>query len=426
VEAAAKSLAEALTAANPRGVKGDLVINPCSFVRRMGVDGLGIGGAPTIERPVYAADEHAGQRHAVVDVPAYGFVHLAPGKSAPRDKKTLLLAEEGVLRNEFFEAIINPTTGSLAAIHEYKSRGNRLSQQVALRLPAPKQRPGDTHRDPDEAALYSVMAADAIETTIATTALGEIVTRGRLLDLNGNKLAGFTQTYRLWRGSRVLHVHVELDPAEEPKADPWNSYYCLRFAWADEFAELFRTVNETRQAVSEKRFESPHYVDISDEKTSTTILAGGLPFHRRHDERMLDTLLITRGERERRFRFGIGVDLAHPLHEAIGVLLPPVVVPGVPQPASGNSGWLLHLNARNVVATSVAPVVESGNTAGVQLRLLETAGRPANLSVSAFRPIKSASTVDFLGQPLTECRIEEGKLKLDLSAHEWVQVVARW
>jgi len=107
-------------------------------------------------------------------------------------------------------------------------------------------------------------------------------------------------------------------------------------------------------------------------------------------------------------------------------LLPPVVVPGVPQPASGNSGWLLHLNARNVVATSVTPVVESGNTAGVQLRLLETAGRPANLSVSAFRPIKSASTVDFLGQPLTECRIEEGKLKLDLSAHEWVQVVARW
>jgi hypothetical protein len=62
----------------------------------------------------------------------------------------------------------------------------------------------------------------------------------------------------------------------------------------------------------------------------------------------------------------------------------------------------------------------------MQMRLLETAGRPANLAVSAFRPIKSGSTVDFLGQPLTECRIEEGKFKLDLSAHEWVQVVARW
>ena len=130
--------------------------------------------------------------------------------------------------------------GSLGAIHEYKSRGNRLSQQIALRMAGPKQKPGDTYRDPDEAAVYSVMAADSLETTIATTTLGEIVARGRLLDQNGNRLAGFTQRYRLWRGSRVLHVEVELDPGEEPKADPWNSYYCVRLAWADELADFNR------------------------------------------------------------------------------------------------------------------------------------------------------------------------------------------
>jgi alpha-mannosidase len=169
------------------------------------------------------------------------------------------------------------------------------------------------------------MAADSLETTIATTTLGEIVTRGRLLDQNGNRLAGFTQRYRLWRGCRVLHVEVELDPAEEPKADPWNSYYCVRVAWADELAELFRTVNETRQTVTEQRFESPHYVELTSEKQSTTLLTGGLTFHRRHSDAMLDTLLITRGERERKFRFGIGVDLPHPLHEAIGLLSPPSV-----------------------------------------------------------------------------------------------------
>ena len=197
-----------------------------------------MSGLPTIERPVYAADEHQGVQHAVVDVPAFGFVHFTPGNQLSRDKKAKLLAEDGVLRNEFFEAVINPTTGSLAAIHEYKSRGNRLSQQLALRLPGAKQKPGDSYRDPDESAVYSVMAADSVETTIATTTLGEIVTRGRLLDLNGNRLAGFVQTYRLWRGSRVLHVEVELDPAEEPRADPWNSYYCCRFAWPDELAEL--------------------------------------------------------------------------------------------------------------------------------------------------------------------------------------------
>jgi len=230
----------------------------------------------------------------------------------------------------------------------------------------------------------------------------------------------------LWRGSRVLHVEVELDPAEEPKADPWNSYYCCRFAWSDEAAELFRTVNETRQPVGEKRFESPHYIDITDEKHSTTILTGGLAFHRRHEDRMLDTLLITRGERERKFRLGIGVDLSHPLHDALGILTPPIVVPSVPQPASGNSGWLLHLSSRNVIATSFTPLEEGGRITGFRIRLLETAGRPANLALTAFRPVRSAGTVDFIGNPLADLKVEESKIKLDLSAHEWVEVLARW
>jgi alpha-mannosidase len=426
LEAAKVRLAEELSAANPNGPKGPLILNPCSFIRRIGVEGLDLAGLPTIERPVYAADDGQGGKQAVVDVPAFGFVHLTPGKTASRDKKTLLLAEDNLLRNEFFEAIINPTTGSLAAIHEYKSRGNRLSQQLALRSPGPKQKPGDTYRDPDESAIYSVMAADSIETTIATTALGEIVARGRLLDQNGNKLAGFVQTYRLWRGSRVLHVEIELDPSDEPKADPWNSYYCARFAWPDEMAELFRTVNETRQAVTEKKFESPQYIEIVGAKDSTTILTGGLPFHRRQEERMLDTLLVTRGERQRKFRLGIGVDLNHPQHEALGLLVPPVVVPHVPQPKSGSSGWLLHLSSRNVIATSLLPLADGSRVIGLRVRLLETGGRPANLAVSAFRPIKSAVTVDFSGHELSQCPVEEGKAKLDLSAHEWAEVHLRF
>ena len=425
-ESAAASLAAALTAANPSGPKGTLILNPASFIRRAGVEELALEGMPTIERPVYAAEQAAGGLRAVVDVPAFGFVHIAAGQPAAKEKKPIVLAADNTLRNEFFEAIINPTTGSLASIHEYQTRGNRLSQQLALRSPGAKQKPGDTYRDPDEAADYSVMAADSVKTSIATTTLGEIVTRGRLLDPNGNRLAGFTQRYRLWRGSRVLHVEVELDPAEEPKADPWNSYYCIRLAWADEMAELFRTVNETRQAVTEKRFESPLYIDLVGEKQNTTILTGGLTFHQRQGPSRLDTPLIVRGERERKFSFGIGVDLAHPLHEALGLLAPPMLVPSVPQPASGSSGWLLHLSARNVIATSLAPLVEGDRVAGFRARLLETAGRPANLVVSAFREIRSAMTVDFLGQKVADCGIDGGKLKLDLAAHEWAEVVAHW
>jgi len=425
-EAAARELAAALAAAKPNAPRGTLVINPCSFVRRMGVEGLQISGLPAVERPVYAADEQRGIKHAVVDVPAFGFVHLTPGPAAAGDSKTPLLADEGVLRNEFFEAVINPTTGSLAAIRDYKSRTNRLSQQLALRGAAARQKPGDTHRDGDDAAVYTVMAADSMETTIATRTLGEIIARGRLLTLTGTPVATFVQTYRVWRGSRVLHVEIELNPTEEPLSDPWNSYYCCRFAWSSDLVDLYRSVNETRHRTEEKRFESPHYIELTDEKISTTILTGGLAQHRRHEERMLDTLLITRGESRRCFRLGIGADVAYPLQEAIGLLMPPAVLHDVPQPPSGNSGWLVHLSSRNVIATSVRPLVEDGRVAGLALRLLEIAGRPANLAISTFRPLKTAETVDFLGATLASLPIEEGKARLDLAASEWTEVYVRW
>jgi hypothetical protein len=114
------------------------------------------------------------------------------------------------------------------------------------------------------------------------------------------------------------------------------------------------------------------------------------------------------------------------MHEAIGILTPPVVVRDVPQPSSGATGWLLHLSSRNVIATTLLPLLENGKVAGFRARLLETVGRPANLVVSAFHSIKSAATVDFRGNNLAELNIDDGKIKLDLAAHEWTEIVARW
>jgi len=404
---------------------GTLVINPASHVRRQGIDVSSLKGLPAVAKPVYAAAEASGVKFAVADIPGSGFVWLSPAERPTRESKPLLLAENGVLRNEFFEAVINPTTGTLSAIHEYKSRGNRMSQQLALRMPGAKQKPGETYRDPDESATYSVMAADEVLTTVSTTAFGEVIARGRLLDLNGNELAGFRQTYRIWRGSRILEVEVELDPHEEPRADPWNSYYCARFAWADETAEIFRTVHQTRQQATVKQFEAPHYIDLVTEKNNTTILTGGLPFHRRHEFRMLDSLLITRGERQRKFKFGIGVDLSHPLHDAIALMTPKVSLK-TPSPSTGSSGWLLHIDARNVIATAREPVIEAGAVVGLRTRLLETVGRGATTTISCFRGFKSAEKVDPAGNVIGSCEVSDGKLRVDVAAHEWVEVVARF
>jgi len=63
-------------------------------------------------------------------------------------------------------------------------------------------------------------------------------------------------------------------------------------------------------------------VEIVSGESRTAVLTGGLPYHRVVGDRMLDSLLVVRGERQRKFLLGIGVDLAHPIHEAIALLGP--------------------------------------------------------------------------------------------------------
>ena len=120
-----------------------------------------------------------------------------------------------------------------------------------------------------------------------------------------------------------------------PGDDPWESYYACRFAWSDDTAELWRGVNELRERAEAKRLEAPLYIDIDEGGPNVVLLTGGLPFHRRTDPRMLDSLLIVRGERSRSFELGIGIDVKYPLPEAMALLTPPTMVPRATGPPVG-------------------------------------------------------------------------------------------
>jgi alpha-mannosidase len=186
-------------------------------------------------------------------------------------------------------------------------------------------------------------------------------------------------------------------------------------------------VNASRYSSSAKRFESPLYIELDDGAARTTILTGGLPYHRRQGPRMLDTLLVVRGERQRRFQLGIGIDLKHPLQEALGAVTPSTVLhQSAAPPAPADSGWLFHIDARNVTATHWEPLVEENTVRGVRVRLQETGGRPAQTGLRCFRSVQTARQTDFLGQPIDDCQIEEGRVRIQLAAHQWVQVEARW
>lgn len=405
----------------PKGeAAGVLVFNPMSFVRRTSVPTTSLPHPPKVERPVYAAvgGENAA---ATVDIAGTGFVWLAPASASANTPAEPVLAAEGrILRNEFFEARINEKTGGLASIVDFKSRGTRLSQQLALRYAD-----SSTSAAGDRGARYSTMIAESVSVQVETPICGRIQSRGKLVNEHETEVATFSQTFTVWRGSRVLTIEIELEPKEQLRPDPWSSYFASRFAWSDAAAELFFSSQELRQPTRAKTIEAPYFVEIEGMNGSTTLFTGGCPYHQRIDSTFLDSLLIVSGESARRFRLGVGIDVPYPLHEAKSFIAPPMSVPsrGAPkQPA----GWFLHLDCRNVIATSVEPILKDGGFVGERLRLLEIAGRPASLGVSCHRSIREARRYDLLGNSLSDCLIEKGAAKIEIQPNEWVEMEVRW
>ena len=185
-------------------------------------------------------------------MPPLGFAWVGEGSAAVAPFRGKPLAKENVLGNEFFEATISRTTGGIQSIYSFRQRGNQLSQQVAFRLPDSPPEPGSNWHAPQK-TNYSTMRAESVEVVAASPVFGEIVSHGALIDADGRRLAGFRQSNKLWAGSRVLVIDIELDQVEEPRAEPWNSYYAVRFAWPDESADLWRGVSLGRQRTDAAR-----------------------------------------------------------------------------------------------------------------------------------------------------------------------------
>jgi alpha-mannosidase len=402
--------------------RGYLALNPSSNVRRMYLQLPELDGLPTVEKPVYAADGTQESKRVVVDVPPMGFAWITGGAAPKTNKRNAKnLAEDDRLFNEFFEARVDSKTGAVKALYDYERRGNRLSQQIVFR--SPKLDPSQQ----GDAAHYSVMAADRVSVTASNAAFGEITSEGRLVDRAGNRLATFRQRTQVWRGSRVLRLKIEVQPQREPTGDPWNCYYACRFAWPTQAANLWRGMNQLRERAEAKRFEAPSYIEVDETNHQITIFPLGLPYHRRTDFRMLDSLLIVPGEQARSFELGVGVNVKYPLQESVNSLAPqPVVARTASTPQAGTCSWLFHISSRNVLATHWEPEMVDDAMVGFRVRLLETSGRHAEAKLQSYRPVSSARLVDFAGETKGDCRVEEGAISFELTANQWLELVAHW
>jgi alpha-mannosidase len=426
-------LKELLLAGGTKDRQGCLVLNPWSFPRQALVpwpEGHPLPSPNGLIREIGSLESGPG---VIVEVPAMGFAWVGPGspesQGQPRAKRGLFgflggrkteppMVERDTLRNEFMEVRLNRVTGSIRTVRSYSSGANALAQELALRFPTPEG-PG-AEGDPER--FYTIMACDSFQVTSSGPLVAEVVTQGRLVARSGRTVAHYEQRYRLWQTRPWLELDIRLEPVELPQGDPWRNYYCVRFAWADATSSIYSGVGWTYQKFEGDRIESPYYVDIRSENSSFTILSGGLPFHRSIDVRKMDTLLIVKGEKARKFRIGIGVNLSHPAEAAMDFLAPPLpMFSQVAQPKL-TSGWFFHVGARNVLATSWHGTYTEEKQIRLTTRLLETEGRRGTLRLRCFRNPLTAKKVTLAGEPICDLPVEGDTTRVAIEPFEWCQV----
>lgn len=397
---AAEGLASRLVARGPADSPGWLLLNPCAFTRRVAVELTGMT-RPAGGGPIKACQVDGDVGRLVVELPALGFAWVPRNPAETPAATRIRLADERAVRNEFFEAEIDPQTGGLRDLRDVRIRAGRLGQQLVWN-------PGST------------MRATSVKTTSAGPALGEIVTEGVLLD-EGREIASFRQRFRAWLGRPMLEMRVEIEPREPFEGYPWHSYFAARFAWRDEAAGLVRSSTGLRSMTSQNRPETPDYIEVRSGRQNTVIFPGGLPFHQRHGGRMIDVLLLCEGERERAFDIGIGLDREQPMQTALGVVSPVAVVETTQGPPHvGAAGWLFHLDAPNLMLTSLRPAPDHAD--GILATLLECTGAGGPAQLRCVRDPARAVIQDVGGAALIDATVQGDAVEFEASANDLLRL----
>jgi hypothetical protein len=310
------------------------------------------------------------------------------------------LADDRCVRNEFFEAMIDPNTGGIKHISDQRFRIARVGQQLVYN-------PGATLR------------VKQIRTTSTGPAYGEIVSEGTLVNEHEEVLATFRQRFRAWLGRPVLDVRIEIIPQNKVQGYPWHAYYGSRFAWRDERSMLLRGVHSLGYMTSQTRPESPDYLEMRVGKQSTVILTGGLPFHQRQGGRMVDVILIPEGEECTTFDLAIGLDRDHPTLTACGMVSPVAVIPTPKGPPHiGATGWLFHLDAPNLLLTSMRPMPDGSDA--ILARLTECGVHGGHAEFRCVRNPARVQQINLRGEVQMSPGISEDAIYLDPAQGEFI------
>ena len=321
-------------------------------------------------------------------------------------------------------------TGGIVSLRRGPNGRNRLSQQLAICWPDSKVRNGWQAPPP----AYSTMVADSIDRVAGT-----LVSRGHLVDSQGQHLAAFVQRVCLAPDIQAVFLEGTVDLTTPVAAlaggdpDPWSRFLACRFAWNEnDFCDVERTVQTQLVATERQRICSPWLVSLSSEggglargsgaqgadahASRLQLFSAGLPWHLRSSPHTLDTLLSTDlTARQLTYRLAIGIDLSLAVERAacwaatgsLAVETLPLQLPsGVRLVAAEQCG-----NEEGLV--------------GLRLRLLESLGRRQMLRLSCGQSVCRARRCgDSAGRhrEQTSVVVVGDAVEYSLTPYEWVDL----
>lgn len=414
------AMADRLQARATSEEPGYLIINPCTFARRVALEVDRPQFALPLEDPVKACQLDEDKMRLVVELPSLGFAWIPRSGPAgtPAPAMRMRLADDRHVRNEFFEAEIDPKTGGLFSIADRRNPFSRLAQRLVFN-------PG------------SNMKAESIKATSVGPALGEVVSEGTIVGEQDQVLAKFRQRFRAWLGRPVLEMRIEIFPEQPAAGYPWHAYYGCRFAWADERSMLLRGVNGTGYMTHHTRPQTPDFLEVRTHRLGTVIFPAGLPFVQRHDQRMLDIILMPQGETANTFDLAVALDREYPMQTALGLTTPvSMIATSKGPPHIGAKGWLYHLDTPNLLLTSMRPGgVEIPDPFAseeeqekrdlrdaITLRLLEIASHSGHAEFRCVRDPQRAATLDARGERLLELSVSGDSIFLEVTPGDFNQV----
>ena len=295
-------------------------------------------GSLKAQPPVcFAVNRPDQQGSWILDLPGFSKTAIDFANIQKQDlfQKDPPLCSDLLLQNEFFKVQLDEKSGGIRSTQQHSGKTNLAGQQLSVRLPK-------NHLANQQ---YADMVADSIEIIENQPLSAAIKSTGRLVagDL---ELAQFEQTIRIVRGISRIEVAVKLKPLEPLTANS-DHYICSRLAWKSESARLFANVLDSREQVASPWFHATKFVTVQESGSpSVSLLTGGLPYHRRANRRMLDSLLILQNESQTNFSFAIDIDQPYPSAAAASRLTPVIQYPNA-------AGFVQH--KQRVKSRSIEP-----------------------------------------------------------------------